>query len=121
HTSADADSRSQRTCGPPASLWLRLPGPCRIHPASTSARLRLWQVETPPPPSHSIGLELPSLHLSVLHQTRFFCLSLSFSIAFSTPSTGQQVVLQTNFFFYSPSFFFLNRHEGLNFFLFKKK
>ncbi|CAF87047.1 unnamed protein product, partial [Tetraodon nigroviridis] len=33
---------------PPASLWLRLPGPCRIHPASTSARLRLWHVETPP-------------------------------------------------------------------------
>lgn len=96
HTSADADSRSQCPCGPSASLWLRLPGTCRIHSASTSAGLRLWHVETPS--LHQAGATIPP-------SLSFTRLVFSFHSPFSVPSTGQQVILQTNLFFYSTLFF----------------
>ena len=79
HTSADADSRPQRTCGPSASIRLRLPGACRIQSASSSARLRLRHVKTPAPFSPHTGW---SYHPSISHSPSpdHYCLCL--------PSTG---------------------------------
>lgn len=69
NTPADADSRPKRTCGPSASVWLRLPGARRIRSTSSSARLRLWHVKTPAPHLHLQGGA--SIHPSptVLHHT----------------------------------------------------
>lgn len=79
HTSADADSRPQRTCGPSASIRLRLPGACRIQSASSSARLRLWHVKTLAPFSPHAGW---SYHPSISHSPSpdHYCLCM--------PSTG---------------------------------
>ena len=79
HTSADADSRPQRTCGPSASIRLRLPGACRIQSASSSARLRLRHVKTPALFSPHAGW---SYHPSISHSPSpdHYCLCM--------PSTG---------------------------------
>ncbi len=69
HTPADADSGPQCTCGPPASLRLRLPGACRIQSASSSARLWLRHVKTPPPSLHMQAGATIHPSPTVLHQT----------------------------------------------------